>query len=140
MRLMQSALDKLNALARTYTCKPEDKRINDVNNADAPYVLRWVIADTPWFKLYIHKIARSEDLGIYHDHPWPFMSIMLENGYTEEIKKPSGACERTVYKPGDVIFHKPGTPHRLELINDKPCWTLFMCGPQVRKWKFHDGC
>jgi hypothetical protein len=139
-KVSDTTLMCLNLFADRYICKPEDQRINDVNNADAPYVCRWIVAKNPLFKVFIHKIARSEDLGVFHDHPWPFLSIMLKGSYIEEIKKEGGACERALVKPGNFVLRKPGTPHRLELIDDQPCWTFFCCGPQVREWRFHDGC
>ena len=34
------------------------------------------------FNVTLHKILKSDD-PIYHDHPWPYMTIILKGGYYE---------------------------------------------------------
>lgn len=38
----------------------------------------------PWFRIFIHKIARSDDDPDPHDHPWNFTSLILKNGYVDQ--------------------------------------------------------
>lgn len=47
--------------------------------------------------------------------------------------------QQTAYvrRAGTIVFRRARTPHRLELIDGKPCWSLFITGPNVRKWGFH---
>jgi hypothetical protein len=42
------------------------------------------LKDRTWFpfNVTLHKIVKSDD-PIFHDHPWPFMTIVLKGGYWE---------------------------------------------------------
>ena len=42
------------------------------------------IKDRKWFpfNLTLHKIVKSDD-PIFHDHPWPYMTVVLKGGYWE---------------------------------------------------------
>jgi hypothetical protein len=104
-----------------------------------PYLLRWwVIPRNRWFNIYLHHFLRSDDDRALHDHPWINASVLLSGSYRE-------------YMPGDVMkLRKPWRPwafwrlpvrlpsaaHRVELIDFRPVWTLFITGPKVREWGF----
>lgn len=36
-----------------------------------------------------------------------------------------------------IAFRKATCKHRVELINNKPCWTLVVTGKRLRTWGFH---
>jgi len=36
-----------------------------------------------------------------------------------------------------LVFRRPETPHRVELIDGRPSVSLFITGPRVRQWGFH---
>lgn len=40
--------------------------------------------DLRWFGLYLHRIDQADPGRDLHDHPWPFVSILLRGGYEEE--------------------------------------------------------
>lgn len=82
------------------------------------------------FNITLHKIVRSDD-PIMHDHPWPFLTIILKGGYWEHT--PEG---KTWHGPGSIIWRKANELHWLELDQDKPATTLFFMGPQQREWGF----
>lgn len=88
----------------------------------------------------LHNIVRSDD-PIMHDHPWPFMTIILAGGYWEHT--PLWNEDRTRFEdirtwkgPGSVIIHKAEDLHWLELDNEQPAKTLFFMGPQEKAWGF----
>jgi len=113
---------------------------------DQPYIVRYYLFECRFFDIYIHEIKRSDDSPDYHDHPWPFVHVILEGEYIEEA--PWEAVKSRIVKrvrrrtPGYIAFRKANYAHRLEL--DKgDAWTLVMSGPRSRKWGFVDrvtGC
>lgn len=89
----------------------------------------------------IHKILRSDDDRAYHDHPWPYLSVVLFGGYWELTPKfdENGDVvgqHRKWYGPGSVIFRKAHTWHILELHDGRPAWTLFITGKYTQGWGF----
>lgn len=128
-----------------------------------PYLLRWyIIPRNRFFNIYLHNFCKSDDDRALHDHPWLFnMSILLKGDYIEHIfKKRKGEYARSTLpgvirkfrSAGSIYFRWGKAPHRVELykdveeliprmglqiINEKPVWTLFITGPKVREWGFY---
>ena len=92
------------------------------------------------FNVTLHKILKSDD-PIMHDHPWPFLTIVLKGGYYEHTPlyasngKIIGELSRW-RGPGSFIFRKAREFHWLELEEGTPATTLFFMGPQQRDWGF----
>lgn len=93
------------------------------------------------FNLTLHKIVKSDD-PILHDHPWPFLTVILKGGYYEHTPlynndgKVIGELSRW-RGPGSIIFRKAKDFHWLELDETVgPATTLFFMGPQQRDWGF----
>ncbi len=136
------------------------------NLEGSPYLIRWTLISTPWFRIFLHKILRSDDDRDLHDHPWPFATLLLWGRYTEHVPvhtppewkerrfKPCKMITKSrMFGPGSLIFHKAEDCHRLDLelsaiTTDrgppidgywqfKPVWTLFIAGPRQREWGFH---
>src|SRR5581483_7458379 len=135
--------------------------------ADDPYMLRWWLtpwsayargvddADKTWWQwlvtrlpgIYLHFIVRSDDDRALHDHPWMNCSIVLRGGYIEHTIDAGGIHRLRERKPGDIVFRRARSAHRLEVKQDIdehtghvvniPCWSLFICGFRVRHWGFH---
>jgi len=92
------------------------------------------------FNVTLHKIVRSDD-PIFHDHPWPYMTIVLKGGYYEHTpvfdKDGKKFAEFTRWcGPGTIIKRKAHELHWLELEGNQPVTTLFIMGPQQREWGF----
>lgn len=54
------------------------------------YLVRYIVLKTKWCCVYIHRFMRS-DSSDPHDHPWNFISYVVEGGYEEyfyDINKP----------------------------------------------------
>ena len=104
------------------------------------------------FNVTLHKIVRSDD-PVFHDHPWPYITIILQGGYWEHtpiVELDEIVGETVTWRgPGSIIKRSSEELHWLEL-DEKvgPATTLFFMGPQVRKWGFvinnnwirHDKC
>lgn len=102
------------------------------------YMDRW------WFmpeifgeRARVHRVRRSDHERDLHDHPWHFVSVILEGGYSEEIEiiPGTGITDTRRYRPGDVLFRHAEHRHRLEL-HEGDCWSLVFTSPNVREWGF----
>lgn len=104
-----------------------------IGGKDDPYMLRWwVIPRNKWFNVYLHKILRDDDDRALHDHPSDNCSVILRGRYLEVCQ-----AARYIRTAGTITRRKAEWPHRLELIDGQPCWTLFITGPRRREWGFH---
>lgn len=100
------------------------------NEENDPYMVRYKVFRTTWFKIFLHHILRSDEDPERHDHPWHFVSLILRGGYYE-ILKGGGRLVR----PGQVVRHRATDSHRLLL--DRPSWSLVIVWGQKRVWGFH---
>lgn len=102
----------------------------------------WLIPYNKYFpSVRIHHILRSDSDRAFHDHPWPYLTIVLRGGYTEvkPMYDKSGLYigdSRKWYGPGSVLFRRSNSWHRLELSEGQTTWTLFTTGRYRRKWGF----
>ena len=110
----------------------------------ADYMHRYylLLKDRKWFpfNVTLHKIVRSDD-PIMHDHPWPYMTIVLKGGHYEHtpVFDQEGkmiASFREWRGPGSIIKRGAKEYHWLELDNESPATTLFFMGKQQREWGF----
>lgn len=119
-----------------------------------PYLIRLTIVGTPWFALMHHTFLRSDADRCLHDHPWPFVSLILSGGYYEEIPLvPHDDPRLTVQlwrRPGSLLFRRAEHRHRVILADGNgdptgappselgpvPSTSLVLRGPKVRTWGF----
>ena len=124
----------------------------------------WIIPRNRWLNIYVHQFLRSDDDRALHDHPWWFVSLMLQGMYTEVTD--TARTVRSAPEPWRLFFgdrplaFRPATwRHRVELIatpewceiagtmltngmsgvppkREIPCWTLIITGRRVRTWGF----
>jgi len=92
------------------------------NFAGDPYLVRYTIISTRWFRLFVHKILRSDDDRDLHDHPWPFWTLILWGRYTEHVPilpVRFADCKMITksrkFGPGSLIRHRASDCHRLDL-------------------------
>lgn len=105
----------------------------------------------------IHCTTASDDSRAFHDHPWPFASIIVRGAYREVqpvpfAPPPEGltGIDRIVWYPTPAdqrwttrrVFRAPALNvkratdlHVLEVV-DGPVWSLFFTRPKVRSWGF----
>lgn len=109
----------------------------------AGYMFRWWLLPYTWWRpaVRVHEIISSDDDRAFHDHPWPFLSIILKGGYTEvrPIFDKSGLYvgdTRKFYGPGSVLFRRASAWHRLEVAGGQVATTLFITGRYRRRWGF----
>ena len=101
-----------------------------------PYLERYYIflKDRKWFpfNVFVHKFLKSDPDNL-HDHPWPYMTIILKGGYWEYTRD---KLMPTWKGAGQIRFGHSTDYHRIELEPDVECWTLFVPGPKIRDWGF----
>ena len=96
--------------------------------------------------LRVHNIKRSDKGRDYHNHPWPFITIILKGGYWEHrpIYSKDGYflyVDIKWHNAGSILFRRSGHLHRLEIkpayaSNPNQTWTLFITFREVREWGF----
>jgi hypothetical protein len=94
----------------------------------------------PLFGSRVHHILRSDEGRDFHDHPWPYLTIILRGGYWEVTPdffdgQVIGETRRW-HGPGSVLLRGARSWHRLELPEGATAWTLFCTGPKVQHWGF----
>jgi hypothetical protein len=134
------------------------------NGKEIPYLLRHTLfAISKWFSIKIHRIIESDEI-CSHDHPWPFLTVILKGGYYEwtplykDEKKgilrkddegiltvryaPDGIVEaKRWHGPGSILYRPAKSRHQLELKQGSdgkliPAKTLVFTGKVIRKWGF----
>ncbi len=116
-----------------------------VGSAEDPYLYRWwVIPRNKYLNIYLHKFLRSDDDRALHDHPWPSLGVILWGRYREHMPKDRynwikhgnrDQIVKTRY-PLQPVYRNANHIHRIELMQGKPVWTLFLTGSWTRDWGF----
>lgn len=107
-----------------------------IGEGNPPLLVRWIIFRLPMLGVYLHQLCRSDYDRALHDHPWPFVAIMLRRGYTEmHDQTVDGSIVSEFRKPGTVLLRPAEWRHRV-VIGDKPAWSLVIVGRHVRRWGF----
>ncbi len=105
----------------------------------------WLVPKNKWgFNIFLHEFRSSDEDRSLHDHPWWSISILLSGSYLEHIPKNydkwinENDRDTVVIKRESMlpIYRQAELIHRIELIDDKPVWTLFITGPVIREWGF----
>ena len=112
------------------------KRVILDRESQEPYLTRYYLflKDRKWFpfNIFLHNFHKSDPDDL-HDHPWPFVTIILKGGYWEHT--PKGKFWRGA---GTINWAGSKSLHRVELEPGLDTWTLFIPGPTVREWGFVD--
>jgi hypothetical protein len=126
--------------------KHEIKGCEQRGDGESTYMTRYGLPRMGPLRICLHIFHRS-DADELHDHPWPFVSIILWRGYNEITFIPSkelttGVVTNTGRKysrkwPGMILFRKAEHTHRVELIDGKKAITLVIFGKRVREWGFY---
>ena len=97
------------------------------------YLSRWhVIPRNRFFNIYLHKTLASDPGRGVHDHPWASVSLHLEGERVEVMRG-----QVFLRRPGDVVFRRATTRHKLFQRNGQPVITLFLTAMRTRRWFFY---
>lgn len=109
---------------------------------DDDYLTRWRLIQTPWFGIYLHKIETPDPRPTLHDHPWPFLALVLRGGYDEQRRDSHEWTPGYPYAyPHRVTFFNVMpmvSLHWIERLHRTPTWTLVLVGRRQRVWGYLD--
>ena len=83
---------------------------------------RYRLFSIPWFSLYLHQILEPDKDLHLHDHPWNFISYVIQGHYVERCYRPHGD-KLTQARSGTIIRRKATQFHCIDKVI-KPTWTL----------------
>lgn len=124
-----------------------EKTVVDGESDLGPLLVRYIlIRNSKYWGVFLHKLCRSDHDRALHDHPWPFVSIVLWPGYKEiryvrtieNTGMHEAICEEEVqtHHPGSILYRPAKWRHRVIINSWNPCWTLVLVGPRARRWGF----
>lgn len=103
---------------------------------------RWRLIQTPWFAVFIHHIARSDEDKDPHSHPFNFTSFILRGGYQElvmwwdSILDPAPAMKIHTIRAGEYLTRRSHEFHKITLLDSKPVWSLVFIGRRTPEWGY----
>lgn len=112
----------------------------DAPDYDQPhlnYMTRWRLLSTPWFGLYVHRINRPDPRPTLHDHPWPFVTLILRGAYTEsrgyratkeDTTGPIVLTLPEMWRAGSVHRMRKTDAHAITVVHRSPTWTFVVVG------------
>ena len=113
--------------------------IGDKDDNGMPLMTRRRVVATPWFGVMVHQLHRKDADRDLHDHPWPFVSIILRGGYTEETQYSEYGRKRFRRRSrfkNPITYNGFAFRHRITRV-----WpdtrTLIIRGPKTREWGFY---
>jgi hypothetical protein len=122
---------------------------------DCPILTRWTLIKfaSKGKKLLLHHFHPNADDRDLHDHPWPFVTIVLWGSYNDmkhcvciagrsgrawsdcDLCDGTGFVVREHMRVGKVRYRSASHRHRT-MVGPRGCWTLVITGPMQRDWGF----
>jgi hypothetical protein len=106
----------------------------DVDEPERDQMVRWRLIQTPWFGICVHRINTADHARpIPHTHPWPFVSLVVAGGYTEELERRDrvGRLRRRrawLRRVGSLRFMRAADAHTITGLRRSPTWTVVVVG------------
>lgn len=100
------------------------------------YLRRWWIVKTPWGGIALHRMDGPDARETLHDHPFPFVSIVLRGGYLERRLDPKTMLVQEARDVGRVNVVRRHDAHTIRQLLRVPTWTLLLVGRHRRTWGF----
>ena len=96
--------------------------------------------DQPWRpRILLHHIAMKDEDRHMHDHPWSFLSFVLQGSYYEERPHPTFGWPRrfgALRRERSLAFRPASSLHRVQSIRVGGVWTVLLCGQRQREWGY----
>lgn len=100
------------------------------------YLTRWRLVQTPWFGFYLHRFDAPDSRPTLHDHPWPFLSIMLRGGYVERRLDPQTLEVDEHHTVRHLNWMPAFGAHSIMRLLRTPTWSLVLVGRRARIWGY----
>lgn len=110
----------------------------EVPNYDRPgtYLTRIRLVQTPLFGVYLHRFDGPDPRATLHDHPWPFLSLVLRGGYVERRLDLMTMEVDEHHAIRWVNFMPKGGAHAIMRLTRVPTWSLMFVGRRSRIWGY----
>jgi hypothetical protein len=111
----------------------------DIGISGDVYMTRWFLVGGPVSagrRVYLHFFHRSDHERALHDHPWPFVSLVLWPGYFEWTVGAGKVTHCTWYGPLSILRRRATWQHRVQVLSGRGCWTVVWIGRKERSWGF----
>lgn len=111
--------------------------VPNYDDPKTPYLTRWRLFQTPLCGVYLHKIGTPDPRDTLHNHPWPFVAVILRGGYLEAVKDEEiYARWKRVRWVNVKRFNN--SFHWIMSLDRTPTWTLMFVGRRRRVWGYLD--
>ena len=132
MSIINRILFKLSSYCRCRIINGPDK---------APYLERYHLLSLPFgCQIYLHRFIASDPGRGLHNHPWQSACSFLLSGRYEEIRMADAIeynqLQSQTIEAGSFNWINGSEFHRINLIDDAECWTLFVHGAKAKSWGF----
>jgi hypothetical protein len=108
-----------------------------VDGEEMLYLRRWYIFRCKRFSIRLHHICMPDVDRWPHDHPWPFLAIILWGGYTEVWSPEGNAYPSRTKRVRFFNRHRATDLHCItKFSRSGGAWTLFLTGREGRRWGF----
>lgn len=107
------------------------------SKAGVVHFQRYRLLNTPWLKIYVHKICQSDQDRHMHDHPWNFVSLLLSGSYREysAVSPRWQDVKERVIAAGRMVRHHHTDAHRIRLLTPH-VWSLVFAYGKTRPWGY----
>lgn len=108
------------------------------------YMRRYWLFQSRFLSIRLHEICTHDFDPHMHDHPWPFVSLLMRGGYLELRPVSRNPCFDgnteadyiTIRVPGTIVFRRATDRHRIASVLPRT-WSLFVTGPIAHWWGFY---
>jgi hypothetical protein len=125
-------------------------RFDIARTSEGPYNTRYTLVPRfvcKWFGkegIFLHHFQQSDPTEDFHNHPYgSSWALVLAGGYREERLLFRSEFVRGLFytitsdiRAGQVNRIDADTYHRIDLLDPRGCWTLFVAGKKTQAWGF----
>jgi len=117
-------------------------RCRIINGQDhAPYLERYHLLKLPFnYQVYLHRFVASDPGRGLHNHPWNSACSLVLSGEYEEIRMADTSNNHALQSrrvcAGRFNWIDGTVFHRINLIDNREVWTLFIHGSKAKSWGF----
>lgn len=105
-----------------------------IGHEECPIFLRWTLVKIGKRKLLLHYFLPNSIERDFHDHPWPFTTLVLRGWYDDIHMTPSGPERERLHAP--TYASRPALHTHRTMTGHRGCWTIVLTGGWERKWGF----
>lgn len=103
------------------------------------YMTRWILFQSSWGGIYLHRFHGSDPEPCLHDHPWNFVTLILKSGYWETSKVRFARKTSIQFLKPWHLYRRPAEfRHKVTVQHGTVPWSLVFVGPRIRTWGFID--